>query len=106
MTTPVLGQSRKIVLSCAWDDSYMENEFEKHGWDIVVISEKDDLTSHTGLQKAIDAINGPEDVLWHSQPCVGDVLGQPLTSLEANAQGIRSRIIGSCSPSYGKHLRS
>ena len=106
VTTPVLGQSRKIVLSCAWDDSYMENEFEKHGWDIVVISEKDDLTSHAGLQKAIEAINGPDDVLWHSQPCVGDVRGQRSTSPAVSTLERKSRIIGSCSRNYGEHSRS
>ena len=56
----------------------MEKEFEKNGWDIIVITEKDDLTSHKGIQKAINAINGPEDVLWHSQPCVG---GCPWTTV-------------------------
>ena len=37
----------------------------------MVISEKDDLTTEHGINKAISALKGPGDVLWHSQPCVG-----------------------------------
>ena len=38
---------------------------------MIVITEKDDLTSEYGIEKAVKALTGPNDVLWHSQPCTG-----------------------------------
>ena len=49
----------------------MEKEFKKKGWEVVVISEEDDLTTEFGINKAVAALTGPGDVLWHSQPCTG-----------------------------------
>ena len=64
-------RSRRVVLSCAWKDSLLEQEFKKKGWEVVVISEEDDLTTEFGISKAVTALTGPGDVLWHSQPCTG-----------------------------------
>ena len=58
-------------MSCAFPDSYFEREFKARGWEVVVITEEDDLTSTEGLKKALRHIEGPDDVVWHSQPCVG-----------------------------------
>ena len=49
----------------------MEREFKKKGWEVVVITEEDDLTTEFGRKKAISALQGPQDVVWHSQPCTG-----------------------------------
>ena len=53
--TPRLGQVRRLVLSCAEHNSFMEQEFRKQGWEVIVISEEDDVTSEYGLTKAISA---------------------------------------------------
>ena len=57
----------------------MEQEFRKRGWVVVVISKEDDITTEKGQKKAIDALKGPDDMLWHSQPCIG---GVPLANRE------------------------
>ena len=49
----------------------MEKAFKSLGWNVVVITEEDDINSEYGQQKAINAIKRPGDVLWHSQPCTG-----------------------------------
>ena len=69
--TPQSGQTRRIVLSCAWKDSLLEREFVRKGWEVIVITEEDDITTERGRNKAIQALKGPQDAIWHSQPCTG-----------------------------------
>ena len=57
----------------------MEKEFKKKGWEVIVISEEDDLTTEFGINKAVAALTGPGDVLWHSQPCTGGAHGKGST---------------------------
>ena len=45
VTTPAIRRSRRIVLSCAWENSHLERAFKKRGWEVVVITEDDDLAS-------------------------------------------------------------
>ena len=49
----------------------LEREFKNKRWETIVITDKDDLSTEVGINKAITALTGPEDVLWHSQPCTG-----------------------------------
>ena len=56
--TPQSGQARRIVLSCAWQGSFLEREFVKRGWEVVVITERVDLTTEHGVNKAMHALMG------------------------------------------------
>ena len=54
--TPQSGQTRRIVLSCARKDSLLEREFVRKGWEVIVITEEDDITTERGRSKAIQAL--------------------------------------------------
>ena len=41
------------------------------GWNVIVITEEYDILTQKGIDKAINAITGPNDIVWHSQPCTG-----------------------------------
>ena len=68
---PKNGRRPTAVLSCAYADCLLQKEFERRGWNVVVITEQDDITSEFGLNKALNAITHEDDILWHSQPCTG-----------------------------------
>ena len=71
--TPVAKDTTwTIILLCTEPDSLMvrHNPFGDQ-CKIVEITEHDDFTSETGYQKVVDALRGPNVVIFASLPCTG-----------------------------------
>ena len=66
------ARTPSLVLSCCDAENYfVELARETKECRTVCITEEDDLRSDAGAEKALSALRGPGDVLWHSQPCTG-----------------------------------
>ena len=63
--------------------------FRKRGWEVIVITEEDDIASEYGINKVKNAITQPGDVLWHSQPCTGGCPWQIVNAKRSHATKLK-----------------
>jgi len=82
--------ARRIVEFCCGDDSLIgrPNPSSK-GCEVVRLTERDDVTTERGLQKALEAVSHPNVLLWASMPCTG---GSPWQRLNVKRPGVAEKL--------------
>ena len=101
------ARTPSLVLSCCDADNFFVTlAKETKEYRTVCITEGDDLRSDFGADKALSALRGPGDVLWHSQPCTGGCPWQKINVKRFPSCKQKLENIISYSGNYGHLLRS
>ena len=78
--------NRRVVEVCADEDSELGNKRFTSNCEVVRITEKDDLKSQSGLDKALNAVSHPNCLVIFSLPCTGGSNFTKVFTYNAEAQ--------------------
>ena len=72
ISSPSGDVKRTIVEFCCGEDSELGNsKYQMDGCTVIRCTEKDDVTTKSGLERAIAAVSQQPCLLWASMPCTG-----------------------------------
>ena len=87
---PPTWPSRRLVEFCCGPDSLLGQPGPcTRGCEVIRLTEKDDVTTPSGLARALEAVEYPGVFLWASMPCTG---GSPWQHINRHRPGVAAKI--------------